>query len=64
MTEESDEVSNILQPYLTMINETPVLLSLLYDADVLPEQISSARDAIFVAAICTAYQLGVYSVDA
>lgn len=32
-------VKDILKPYLKYINETPELTSLLYDLDLLPEQI-------------------------
>ena len=43
---------------LDIITSTPDLLSLLYDAGMLPEQITTKRDAIAVAAVCEAYQAG------
>lgn len=58
MTEEAAMVDSILFKYRKFINETPEILSLLYDVDLLPEQIVTVRGAISVAAICTAYQLG------
>tara|TARA_R110000868_G_C10359615_1_gene717183 strand:- start:214 stop:414 length:201 start_codon:yes stop_codon:yes gene_type:complete len=52
------KVEQILKPYLTLINETPFLLSLLYDVDMLPEQTVTVRGAIGVAAVCEAYKGG------
>lgn len=49
---------SIMQPYLQMINETPNLLSLLYDVDLLPEQCNSVNAAVAMAAVCEAYLLG------
>jgi len=40
------------------INATPALLSLLYDANLLPEQIVSERDYKSMAAVVVAYDLG------
>ena len=51
-------VDEILGGYLKQINDTPALISLLYDADMLPEQIISVRGAISVAAVVTAYNAG------
>ncbi len=51
-------VDEILGRYLKQINDTPALLSLLYDADMLPEQIISARGAVSVAAVVEAYNRG------
>lgn len=53
-----DGVAEILGGYLKQINDTPALLSLLYDADMMPEQIISVRGAISVAAVVTAYNAG------
>lgn len=47
-----------LKPYISLINSTPDLLSLLYDADMLPEQTVTMRGAVSVAAVCEAYQAG------
>jgi len=61
-TKRADGVSEILKGYLTQINETPALMSLLYDADMLPEQIISVRGAISVATVVEAYNAGCQSV--
>lgn len=53
-----NNVRSILQPYLQMINETPDLLSLLYDVDMLPEQTVTVRGAVAVSAVCEAYRMG------
>ncbi len=55
---EQDKVVQIIQPYRALISDTPALISLLYDADMMPEQIVSIRGAISVAAVCEAYQAG------
>ena len=39
-------------------NASPLLMSLLYDADMMPEQIISMRGAISFAAVIEAYELG------
>jgi hypothetical protein len=53
-----NNVRSILQPYLQTINETPDLLSLLYDVNLLPEQCGSVNAAVAVSAICEAYRMG------
>lgn len=53
-----DGPQQILASYLPMINATPLLLSLLYDADMLPEQTVTVRGAISVAAVCEAFKAG------
>lgn len=58
-----DGVEEILAAYRKRINETPALLSLLYDADLLPEQIVSMRGAKSMAAVVEAYDAGVRSVS-
>jgi hypothetical protein len=55
---EAETVQNIISKYRATINNTPALLSLLYDADLLPEQIVSMRGAISMAAVVEAYNLG------
>jgi len=55
---EAETVQNIVSTYRATINSTPALLSLLYDADLLPEQITSMRGAISMAAVVEAYNLG------
>jgi len=56
--ETQQVVHGILQPYLQMINETPDLLSLLYDVNLLPEQCVSIKAAVAVTAVCQAYRMG------
>jgi hypothetical protein len=53
-----DAIGMILKRYIPLINATPELLSLLYDADMLPEQATRARHAIMIAAVCEAYKAG------
>lgn len=53
-----DGVDQVLAAYRKRINETPALLSLLYDADLLPEQIASMRGATSMAAVVEAYEAG------
>lgn len=55
---EAAYVEQILAHYRSSINNTPALISLLYDADLLPEQIISARGAKSMAAVVEAYNLG------
>lgn len=56
--ETQQVVHGILQPYLQMINETPDLLSLLYDVNLLPEQCRTVNAAVAVSAVCEAYRMG------
>ena len=56
--ETQQVVKGILQPYLQLINETPDLLSLLYDVNLLPEQCVSVNAAVAVSAVCEAYRMG------
>lgn len=53
-----DGVELVLAAYRKRINETPALLSLLYDVDLLPEQIVSMRGAKSMAAVVEAYAAG------
>ena len=55
---EKEIAQGYTQQYRKVISETPVLLSLLYDADLLPEQIVTMRGAMSMAAVCIAYQEG------
>ena len=52
------DYTDIVSLYANMINETPYLLSLLYDINLLPEQVSSVQEAIYMAAIVDAYKEG------
>ena len=45
----------IVAPYCKQINETPALLSLLYDIDLLPEQIRLPVNAVRMAAFCDVF---------
>jgi hypothetical protein len=56
--ETQQVVQGILQPYLQVINETPDLLSLLYDVNLLPEQCRTVNSAVAVLAVCEAYRMG------
>lgn len=58
MRDMEDGVEEIVAPYREQINTTPMLLSLLYDADLLPEQIVSMRGAKSMAAVVEAYEAG------
>ncbi len=58
MADREDGVAEILKGYLAQINDTPALISLLYDADMMPEQIVSVRGAISVAAVVEAFNAG------
>jgi hypothetical protein len=52
------DYTDIVSLYANTINETPYLLSLLYDINLLPEQVSSVQEAIYMAAIVDAYKEG------
>jgi len=48
---------------LSKINSTPVLLSLLYDVNLMPEQISTPQDFKSLQAVVIAYDLGRAAVE-
>lgn len=52
MPPKEEHVDEILKPYLKQINSTPMLMSLLYDIDMLPEQTVTVAGAIRLAAFC------------
>lgn len=54
----SSYIELAVQEYAHKINENPDLLSVLYDADLLPEQIRTVRDVISMVAVCEAYNAG------
>lgn len=58
MSTEEETIKTAVDIYRQTINSTPALLSLLYDADLLPEQIVTMRGAISMAAVVEAYNLG------
>lgn len=43
-------------PYSAQINSTPALLSLLYDIDLLPEQIRLPVNAVRMSAVCECFK--------
>lgn len=55
--EEIKAVQEAVQPYRKQINETPLLLSLLYDIDLLPEQIRLYVNATRMIAVCELFQM-------
>lgn len=61
MIEVSDEeikaAGEATQPYRAFINENPPLLSLLYDIDLLPEQIRLYVNANRMIAVCELFKL-------
>ena len=54
---EAEIIEQILAHYRSSINSTPALISLLYDADLLPEQITTIRDAKSMATVVEAYKI-------
>jgi hypothetical protein len=55
---EAKAVSLIIGAHRLIINETPAILSLLYDLNLLPEQVATYRNAMLMAGICKAFSLG------
>ncbi len=55
--EEIKAAGEMTQPYRKQINETPALLSLLYDIDLLPEQIRLAVNAGRMVAVCEIFKV-------
>ena len=58
---ESSVANNIvmlINPFLELVNSTPELLSLLFDLDLMPEQVHSIRDALYFYTICEAFRMG------
>jgi hypothetical protein len=55
---EANAVLSIIEAHRSKINETPAILSLLYDLNLLPEQVVTYRDAMLMAGICRAFALG------
>lgn len=56
--DREDGVSEFLAEYSKFINERPMLLSLLYDIDMLPEQTVSLAGAIRLAGLCEVWKKG------
>lgn len=55
--EELQAVAEVTQRYQQYITETPALLSLLYDIDLLPEQIRLYVNANRMVAVCELFKL-------
>lgn len=55
--EEIKAAYDVTQQYRKFINENPALLSLLYDIDLLPEQIRLFVNARRMAAVCELFKL-------
>ena len=58
MSDEEGRAQAFIAPYREEISNTPALLSLLYDANLLPEQITSIRSARALLAVMFAYRIG------
>lgn len=55
---DEENAQRLLKDYRRFISSTPALQSLLYDADMLPEQTVTVRGAVSVAAVCEAFRAG------
>lgn len=55
--EEATKAFEIMRPYLSQVNSTPELLSLLYDIDMLPEQTVTVPGAVRLVAFCCLWEL-------
>ncbi|MFZ1301056.1 MAG: hypothetical protein WAQ27_00520 [Candidatus Microsaccharimonas sp.] len=55
---EEQKAGKITQAYRGFINDRPELLSLLYDIDLLPEQIRLVVNAVRMAGICLVWASG------
>jgi hypothetical protein len=54
--EDEKWIGEVTQPYRQFINETPELLSMLYDIDLLPEQIRLRVNAVRLVAFCEIFK--------
>jgi hypothetical protein len=54
--EEIDAARQMTQPFREQVNSTPALLSLLYDLDLMPEQIVLPVNAVRMAAVCELFK--------
>jgi hypothetical protein len=54
--EDEKWIAEVIQPYRKLIEKTPELLSLLYDIDLMPEQIRLRVNAVRMAAFCEVYK--------
>jgi hypothetical protein len=55
--EEVEEAHQLTQPYRTMIRDNAPLMSLLYDIDLLPEQIKLYVNALRMVAVCELFKM-------
>lgn len=55
-TEEIEAARKMTQPFRQQISETPALLSLLYDIDLMPEQIVLPVNALRMAVVCELFK--------
>lgn len=53
---EIKAASDAVQPYRKQVSEAPALLSLLYDIDLLPEQINTTVNAARMIAVCEMFK--------
>lgn len=58
MKDREDGVTEYLSRYTAFINERPMLLSILYDIDMLPEQTVTKAGAIRLAGLCEVWRMG------
>lgn len=58
--ETGRDIADIVGEYLGQVNSEPELQSLLWDVGLLPEQITSKRDAVSMVAVCVAFQRNKY----
>lgn len=58
MSEREPGVTEYLSKYTKFINSRPMLLSLLYDIDMLPEQTVTKTGAIRLGGLCEVWRLG------
>lgn len=58
MSEREPGVTEYLSKYNEFINSRPMLLSLLYDIDMLPEQTVTKAGAIRLGGLCEVWRLG------
>lgn len=55
--EEEKGVAEAVQPYRKQVSESPALLSLLYDIDLMPEQIRLYVNVNRMVAVCELFKL-------
>lgn len=53
---EDEAAQEIVKPYREQVNSTPALLSVLYDVDLLPEQITKFANARRMVLVCECFK--------